>query len=326
MVSSGKGALLYFLLYVRLSHAQGAEMAEALLSGYRPQTIRLPGGRHLGYCLYGPGDGVPVVFYYGTPGTMFLAPDRLVPVDELGIRLLVADRPGYGASTRLPGRAIASVADDLAVLADRLGWDRFAVWGGSGGGPHALACAALLGDRVTRCASVVGPAPFDADGLDWLAGMSALNVEEFTCALAGEAAYRPMAKQLARDAVSAAERGDLAVADGYDLAEADRAVLTAQARSPGHLFRTRAAYTGGVDGCVDDMLALTRPWGFDVAAIGAPVSLWYGPDDVLCPHAHTDWLVEHISGAEAMELPGGHVLDLPSLRRLYAWLLNSKLT
>src|ERR1035441_8724517 len=96
------------LLYVRLPHAEGAKMAEALPSGYQPQTICVPGGRNLGYCLYGPGDGIPVVFFYGTPGTMFLAPDRLVPVDELGIRLLVADRPGYGASTRLPGRRIAS--------------------------------------------------------------------------------------------------------------------------------------------------------------------------------------------------------------------------
>lgn len=156
--------------------------------------------------------------------------------------------------------------------------------------------------------------------------MSALNVEEFTWALAGETAYRPMAEQLARDAVTAAERGGLAVADGYDLAESDRAVLTAQARSPGHLFRTRAAYTGGIDGCVDDVLALTQPWNFDVATIGVPVSICYGPDDALCPRAHTDWLAEHIPGAEARELPGGHVLDLTSLRRLYTWLLNSQVT
>jgi pimeloyl-ACP methyl ester carboxylesterase len=297
-------------------------MAEALLGRYQPQTVRVSGGRDMSYCLYGPEDGDPVVFFYGTPGTMFLAPDRMVPVEELGIRLLVADRPGYGASTRLPGRSIVSIVDDLAVLADHLGWGRFAVWGASGGGPHALACAARIGDRITRCASVVSPAPFDADGLDWLAGMSALNVEEFTRALAGEAAYRPMAEQLARAAVTAAERGGVAVADGYDLSESDRAVLTAQAQSPGHLFRTKATYTGGIDGCVDDVLALTRPWNFNVATIRVPVSIWYGPDDALCPRTHTDWLVEHISGAEARELSGGHVLDLTSLRRLYTWLSN----
>jgi pimeloyl-ACP methyl ester carboxylesterase len=295
---------------------------EVALDGYDPQALRLPDGRDLAYCLYGHQDGTPVLFFYGTPGTMFLAPDRLVPVDELGIRLLVADRPGYGPSTRLPGRSVAAAADDLAVLVDHLGWDRFAVWGASGGGPHALACATRLGDRITRCASVVTPAPFDAAGLDWLDGMSALNAEEFTAALAGEAVYRPMAEQLARDAVAAAESGALAVSEDYALAESDRAVLMAQARSPGHVFRTKAAYTGGIDGCVDDVIAFTRPWNFDVAAIRVPVSIWYGPDDVLCPRAHTDWLLQHIPNAEARELPGGHVLDQTSLQLLYTWLVN----
>jgi pimeloyl-ACP methyl ester carboxylesterase len=301
-----------------MSHSR----AEVAPDGYDPRALRLPDGRNLAYCLYGREDGTPVLFFYGTPGTMFLAPDRLVPVDQMGIRLLVADRPGYGASTRLAGRSVAAVADDLAVLVDQLGWDRFAVWGASGGGPHALACAARLGERITRCASVVTPAPFDADGLDWLDGMSALNAEEFTRALAGEAAYRPMAERLARDAVAAAESGALAVAGDYALAKSDRAVLTAQARSPGHVFRTRAAYTGGIDGCVDDVIAFTRPWNFDVADIRVPVSVWYGPDDVLCPRAHTDWLLHHVPRAEAREMPGGHVLDQTSLHRLYTWLLN----
>jgi len=290
--------------------------------GYDPRVLHLLDGRDLAYCLYGREDGTSVLFFYGTPGTMFLAPDRLVPVEELGIRLLVVDRPGYGASTRLAGRSVAAVADDLAVLADHLGWDRFAVWGASGGGPHALACAARLGDRIARCASVVSPAPFDADGLDWLDGMSALNVEEFTRALAGETAYRPMAEQLARDAVAAADRGDLAVAEDYALAESDRAALAAQARLPGHLFRTKAAYTGGIDGCVDDVIAFTRPWNFDVSTIQVSVSIWYGPDDALCPRAHTDWLLQRVPGAQARELPGGHVLDQASLYRIYTWLTS----
>ncbi len=290
--------------------------------GYNAEQLRLPDGRTLAYCLYGPEDGTPVVFHYGMPGTMFLAPDRLQPVDALGVHLLVADRSGYGESTRLPGRSVARIADDVAVLVDHLGWDRFAVWGASGGGPHALACAARLGDRVTRCASVVSPAPFDADGLDWLAGMSPVNVEEFTRARSGEAAYRPLVEQLARDAVAAAERGGLAVADGYELAGSDRTILAAQARSAGHLFRTKAAYTDGIDGCIDDGIAFTRPWGFEITTITVPVSVWYGPDDALCPRAHTDWLLRHIPSAKAQALPGGHVLNGPSLHRLYSWLVQ----
>src|ERR1700683_885937 len=118
---------------------------------------------------------------------------------------------------------------------------------------------------------------------------------------------------LAPSAVAAAERGGLAVADDYDLAESDRAVLAAQARSPGHLFRTKAAYTGGIDGCVDDVIAFTRPWNFDAGRIRVPVSVWYGPDDALSPRAHTDWLLQHIPDAEPTELPGGHGLDEANL-------------
>ncbi|HTW02320.1 MAG TPA: hypothetical protein VMF87_18605 [Streptosporangiaceae bacterium] len=152
--------------------------------------------------------------------------------------------------------------------------------------------------------------------------MAPLNVEEFTRAADGEASYRPLAERLARDAVATAEHGGLTVADGYALAKSDREVLAAQARAPDHLFRVKAAYTGGVDGCVDDVIALTRPWNVDVGSIRVPVSIWYGPDDVLCPRGHTDWLLRHIPGAEPHELPGGHVLDQNDLHRLYEWLLK----
>jgi pimeloyl-ACP methyl ester carboxylesterase len=289
---------------------------------YDARQVGLPDGRAIAYCLYGPVDGTPVLFQYGTPGTMFLAPDRLSPLEDLGVRLVVPDRPGYGRSTRLPGRSVAAVAEDVAILVDHLGLDRFAIWGASGGGPHALACAALLGNRITRCASAVSPAPFDADGLDWLAGMSPGNVDEFTRARSGEPVYRPLVEQLARDAVAAAESGRPAVADDYELAESDRAALVARASSPGYLFRTRAAYAGGIDGCIDDGIAFTRPWGFDLTTISAPVSVWYGPDDALCPRSHTDWLLRRIPGAQAQEMTGGHLLSEPSQHRLYQWLLQ----
>jgi len=237
---------------------------EGAAAALEPMTFDLPmsHGRTLTYCLYGPDDGVPVVFHYGTPGVRLLAPRAIGAALRRGVRLLVPDRPGYGGSTRRPGRRVADVAEDVARLADALGWDRFATWGGSGGAPHALACAALLADRVRRCASVVSPAPFDAEGLDWFAGMSAGNVEEFTRARQGEAAYRPLVERLAREAVASVEAGQVEVPAGYDLPDTDLAALGGRLLEPGHRERTRMAYLGGVDGWVDDLIAMTRPWGF----------------------------------------------------------------
>ncbi len=154
--------------------------------------VRTETDRLVGFSRYGRLGGAPVLMHYGTPGTRNLGPMMRQAVERHDVDLLVLDRPGYGISTRRPGRGIADVVEDAALVADSCGWKSFAVWGGSGGGPLALACAALLGDRVERCASVVGPAPFEAEGLNWMEGMSPGNVEEFTLARQGERAYRPL--------------------------------------------------------------------------------------------------------------------------------------
>jgi pimeloyl-ACP methyl ester carboxylesterase len=189
------------------------------------------------------------------------------------------------------------------------------------GAPHALACAALLGHRVRGCASVVGPAPFDAEGLDWFAGMSAGNVEGFTRACEGEAAYRPLVERLAREAVASVEAGQLPIPPDYDLPDTDLAALRGRLLEPGHRQRTRMAYLGGVDGWIDDVIAMTRSWGFHLSQITVPVSVWYGPMDVLSPRGHAEWLLAHVPGAERRELPtGGHLLGDRDLDSLYAWL------
>ncbi|MFG1906790.1 alpha/beta fold hydrolase [Kribbella sp. NPDC048928] len=116
-------------------------------------------GRTLRFCLYGPADGVPVIELYGTPSTRLRRPDQVAAMEQSGVRVLMADRPGYGGSTRQPGRTVADFVRDVEALADSQGWERFAIAGGSGGGPHALACAALLPHRVTRCAVISGVRP-----------------------------------------------------------------------------------------------------------------------------------------------------------------------
>jgi pimeloyl-ACP methyl ester carboxylesterase len=204
-------------------------------------SITVSGGRHLAYCLYGAGSGRRVVFQYGTPGTRRLSPQLIAAAARANVQLLVVDRPGYGASSRWTDRRIVDVVQDVVAVLDTIGWSRFAVWGGSGGAPHALACAAMLPRRVTGCASVVGPAPSDAPGLDWFDGMSKGNVEEFTLAAAGEQACRPLVQRLGEEAVAAVVAGEVQVASEYQLPEADIRALRARLAEDGYQDRMRAA-------------------------------------------------------------------------------------
>jgi pimeloyl-ACP methyl ester carboxylesterase len=282
---------------------------------------RASDGRLVTYSLFGPADGRPVVFHNGTPGSRHLGPRMTRTVERHGVRLLVLDRPGYGTSSRSPGRSVADVVTDVQAVIDRLGWSHFAVWGASGGGPHALACAGLLADRVTSCASVVGPAPYPAQGFDWFEGMSPGNVEEFSRALEGEDSYRPLVERLAKEAVDAAQVGEVPASLASELPEADIAAIRTRMEDEGYVDRVLAANRDGVDGWVDDCIAFTMPWGVDPSAIDVPVSVWYGRDDVLCPRNHSEWLLSNIPNAERHELPHGHLLDDEALDAIYARLL-----
>jgi pimeloyl-ACP methyl ester carboxylesterase len=293
------------------------------MTAQRTHELTTRDGLVVEYSLYGPPDGIPVIFHTGTPDSRWLPDWAVAAASESGVTLLVHDRPGYGGSTRRPNRTVADVATDVVQLADAVGWRRFAVLGGSGGGPHALACAALMPDQVTRCASVAGLAPFDAEDLDWYAGMSPGNVEEFTRARQGELAYRPLVERLSREAITAAEQGQPAITPEYELDAADVARLQERLGDADRVDRVRAGY-GAIDGWVDDCLALIRPWGFDPATITVPTGVWYGPTDVLCPRGHAEWLLAHIPGAHRCELSGGHLLDQDDLARILRWLVSDR--
>jgi pimeloyl-ACP methyl ester carboxylesterase len=284
--------------------------------------LLLVAGRRVEYCLYNRGASRRAVFEYGTPGTRGLSPQLMSAARSAGFELLVIDRPGYGGTDRRPGRRVVDVVEDVRAVVDVEGWDRFAVWGGSGGAPHALAIAARLPDRVSACASVVGLAPFDAPGLDWYAGMSAGNVEEFRAAEQGEQAYRPLVERLAADAIASIEAGGIQVAGDYALPEVDRRALAARQQEDGYRERMQLTYRQGVDGWLDDCLALTRPWGFDLSRLATPAGVWYGPADVLASRDHHEYLLSVIPGAQRHELGGGHVLDGHDLAAIYAWLAD----
>jgi pimeloyl-ACP methyl ester carboxylesterase len=280
------------------------------------------GERRVEYCLYNRGAPRRALFQYGTPGTRWLSPQLVDAARSAGFEVLVIDRPGYGRTSRSRGRRIVDVVDDVRTVLESVGWDQFAVWGGSGGAPHALAVAARMLDRVTACASVVGLAPYDAAGLDWYAGMSAGNVEEFQAAAQGEQAYRPLVERLAADAMVSVEAGGLQVAGDYELPEVDRRALAARHEEDGYVERMRSTYRDGVDGWIEDCVALAQPWGFDLSELTTPTSIWYGSADVLASRAHHDYLICHIRDAQRQELRGGHVLSSGDLLSIYDWLAN----
>lgn len=268
--------------------------------------ISLPDGRSLDVLVTGPDDGVPLVFHHGTPGsvTRFGAISRAV--HARGLRLVTFSRAGYGGSTRQPGRACVAAAADTAAVLDHLGADRFLVAGWSGGGPHALATAARLPERVAGVLVIAGVGPNDQPDLDFTAGMGEENVRDFGLAVRGEDAIRPAHE---RDAVDLRSGDPAKLVEGMTtlLPDVDRALITDEfgadmAANMGEGLRS------GVDGWVDDDLAFVRPWGFDLGEITVPGFLWQGSEDLMVPFAHGEWLAKHIPGVTAhLEQGEGHL-------------------
>ncbi|MGZ4178273.1 MAG: alpha/beta fold hydrolase [Solirubrobacteraceae bacterium] len=289
-------------------------------------TTTAADGRTLAFCQWGDPDGAPVFSLHGTPGSRLSRhPDEEV-YRRAGVRAITYDRAGYGLSTRLPGRSIAHAAADVATIADALGIDRFAVTGGSGGAPHALACGALLPGRVIRCASVVGPAPYGPGGLgrdDWLRGMVEGNVREFEWSLAGEDALRPKLEQETREMLANLGKDqENPLGEAYEVSQSDLEILTRGGVREMLDSSFREGCEQSIDGFVDDDLSITMPWGFDVAAITVPVAVWYGLQDTLVPAPHGEWLARTIPDPQVVILDGGHFAIYDRLDELLAWLMQ----
>lgn len=154
-------------------------------------NVLLTDGRVMEVAIVGPKDGTPVVFHTGTPGSVFLFEPFMEAAEARGLRYVTYSRPGYGNSTRQPGRTVADCASDTTQIANHLGLSRFFTIGWSGGGPHALACSALVSDRVIAAATMAGAAPQDSPGLNFLAGMGEENIEELSAAIAGPNEHNP---------------------------------------------------------------------------------------------------------------------------------------
>jgi pimeloyl-ACP methyl ester carboxylesterase len=269
--------------------------------------VAVKDGRTLRVHDSGTAAALTVFWHHGSPQTG-LPPDPLL--DTPGIRWVGYDRPAYGGSTRLPGRDAASAAADVAAIADALGIERFAVFGSSGGGPPALACAALLPERVVAAVSMAGIAPFDADGLDWYAGMGSSGAAELRAAAVGREALRAHLaahRDVEPDVFTTVDLGMFAGPYGQWLI-----TTSTQGRA------------NGDDGFLDDERGSATPWGFDLADIVAPTLFLHGDQDRCVPMAHGEWLARRIRGAELQVCPGeGHLSIFNHGPVATAWLIRN---
>ncbi|WP_246159053.1 alpha/beta fold hydrolase [Catellatospora sichuanensis] len=283
-----------------------------------PRLVPSPHGGVLSVEVCGAPDGLPVFLMHGTPGSRSGPRPRSIVLYRMGVLLVSYDRPGYGGSTRVPGRRVGDAAADVAAIADALGLDRFAVIGRSGGGPHALACAALLADRVTRSAALVSIAPPDAPGLAWFDGMAQNNTKDYDMADRDVALFTE--RLLAR--ADQARRDPQSLMDGLraELTPADLRVVDDAAMRRQITDTYAEAMRFGGHGWVDDALAFRREWGFRLADVSGEVLLWHGADDAFSPVGHTEWLASRIAGARVqIQADTAHFGSLEILPWALAW-------
>jgi pimeloyl-ACP methyl ester carboxylesterase len=250
-------------------------------------------------------DELVVLWQHGTPNTGAPPEPLFESARSLGIRWIGYDRPSYGGSTPHPDATVATAADDARQIADQLSVGRFTVFGHSGGGPRALACGALIPDRVVAVVSVSSPAPWPAPGLDYFAGMSDGGARELRAAARGRAELQQV---LAENEF-----------DPQSFIPADYAALEGSWSWFNGIVE--AATANGFDGMVADLVGAMAGWGFDPAAVSAPTLIMHGTADRMVPSSHSEWLAAHCPAAELRLSPGeGHISVLDSAPGALAWL------
>ena len=285
------------------------------------QVVNAPDGRRLSVESLGAPEGKPVFLLHGTPGSRNGPRPRGIVLYRLGIRLISYDRPGYPGSDRKKDRTVAQAAEDVKAIADDLGINRFSIIGRSGGAPHALACAALLREQVICAAALGSLAPYDAEGLDWNGGMAASNVRAYRDAEADLGALIATLNEQAKHVRNNSE--GLLKLLWPELVDHDKEVIGDIALRRIIAQVHAEALRDTVDGWIDDVIALSRPWDFKLSDITAPVKLWSGSDDVFSPASHTRWLAKRITRADLEIEPGAaHFGAVEILPKILTWVAD----
>jgi len=283
--------------------------------------VALRDGRTLHVYDEGDRDGAVVLQHHGTPGSGLSYPPDLELARDRGLRIVSYDRAGYGGSTPNPGRSVVDVVPDVEDVLDALGVERYVALGGSGGCPHAFACGARS-ERCLAAAAIAAPAPYPAEGLDWIAGQGEQNVAEWEAAFAGPEQLEPHLEQAAAEFRTATPQ-QLKEVLATVLPPVDAAVLTGD-RAEHSKRGVERALEHGIAGWRDDDLAFVQPWGFELDEIRVPTLLWQGVQDRMVPVAHGRWLAERIPGVEAhISEEDGHVSIAVARRgEIYDWLAS----
>ena len=280
---------------------------------------RLPDGRNLAYAEYGNPHGTPVFFIHGSPGSrLFRPPDEVTK--RLGVRLICAERPGYGDSTFQPNRRILDWPNDIASLADAMKLDTFTVVGHSGGGPHALACAYALPQRVKAAAIIAGAGPVDAPGategmvpLNWFA----FKFGQYLPWSVGYAITRRVFRVAAADPSKAIDRDKdtrpLVDNQIFDIPEIRELCIQSDIE----------AYRHGLLAFAWDIRLITRPWGFPLDEIKVPVHLWHGTMDNSTTVAMARYMAQKIPNGKLTVCDGeGHMLLIPRWEEILKTLMG----
>lgn len=276
---------------------RGAEKVDGMVPDPQVRRVESEDGRRLRVEVAGYGDRV-ILAQLGTPNAGVLFEPWVQDAAARGVSLVAYDRPGYGGSSSLPRRIVADCVKDVRAIANALGFARCAIWGFSGGGPHALACGAMAGDLVAAVATIGSPAPPDASGLDYFAGMSDGARQDHALFRTDRAEWERVSMQQ-REASLAMTEHELVDAWSAGKAQVDRAALHGDFGTWLH-GAVKSGIARVIDGARDDNVAIFyAPWGFEPASIAVPVKVWHGAQDRFVPYGHGLWLAEHIPGATA---------------------------
>ncbi len=269
------------------------------------RVVVLKDGRTLGYLTSGPQNGIPIFFFHGTPGSRlsFTADDRIALLP--GVFMIFPERPGYGLSTPKSERTLTGWSDDIVELADQLGIDRYAVAGGSGGGPHALACAWKNPERVFAAYLFGSPTPVES--LSETKGMAMANRLNFYIGTRMPWLVRFLMKQQASTVKKNPDKFIRAVAK--QMSPADRKIVEDERFQATIIKDLQEAYRQGWEAqFIDGQLMMSmRPWGFSLSEIAVPVHAWYGDQDTLVPAT---------MAAKYSEIPGANVRIVPNVGHL----------